>query len=113
MPAGINFYKEPVYCLKIYGEIAVIYTANDYGDMWQFALDTDRKKLYEVCLNPTRDPGSENPFLAQNGILRGQRGRLIFNVEPPALDLSFKFGVNMIIHLLTRWESKTKSATSL
>jgi len=112
VPAGINFYKEPVYCLKIYGEIAVIYTANDYGDMWQFALDTDRKKLYLESQNPSA-PYPHSPYLAQNPVLMSQRGRLIFNVEPPALDLSFKFGVNMIIHLLTRWESKTKSATSL
>jgi len=112
VPAGMNFYKEPVYCLKIYGEIAVIYTANDYGDMWQFALDTDRKKLYEECVNPAH-PYPHSAYLAQNPELMNQRGRLIFNVDPPALDLSFKFGVNMIIHLLTRWESKVKSATSL
>jgi len=112
VPAGINFYKEPVYCLKIYGEIAVIYTANDYGDMWQFALDSDRKSLYLECLDPLR-PFPHSPYLAQNVRLLHQRGRLIFNVEPPALDMSFKFGVNMIVHLLTRWESKTKSAPSL
>jgi hypothetical protein len=110
VPAGINFYKEPVYCLKIYGEIAVIYTANDYGDMWQFALNTDRKSLYMETLIPGKQG---TPFLAQSQVLIWQRGRLIFNVEPPAIDLAFKFGVNMIIHLLTRWESKTKSATSL
>lgn len=111
VPPGINFYKEPVYCLKIYGEIAVIYTANDYGDMWQFALNTDRKSLYlEDDMPLHKNAGN---YLAQNKDLLDLRDRLIFNVEPPALDLSFKFGVNMIIHLLTRWETKTKSATSL
>lgn len=112
VPPGINFYKEPVYCLKIYGEIAVIYTANDYGDMWQFALDTDRKKLYLETDRPGYAPPHAT-YLAQNQQLLDLRERLIFNVEPPALDMSFKFGVNMIIHLLTRWESKVKSATSL
>jgi hypothetical protein len=111
VPPGINFYKEPVYCLKIYGEIAVIYTANDYGDMWQFALNTDRKSLYLEDDNPATK--QVDNYLAQNKELLELRDRLIFNVEPPALDLSFKFGVNMIIHLLTRWETKTKSATSL
>ncbi|HEY5792602.1 MAG TPA: DUF4159 domain-containing protein, partial [Chthoniobacterales bacterium] len=34
-PPGLNFYREPVSVLKMFGEVAVIYTANDYGDMWQ------------------------------------------------------------------------------
>ena len=25
--------------MKIYGEIAILYTANNYGDMWQVGLD--------------------------------------------------------------------------
>ena len=37
---GVNFYDEPIYALMGYGgEIAVLYTANDYGDMWQFGID--------------------------------------------------------------------------
>ena len=39
VPAGLNFYKEPVFAMKIYGEIAILYTANDYGEMWQVGLD--------------------------------------------------------------------------
>ncbi len=29
--------------MKIYGEIAILYTANDYGDMWQVGLTHDGK----------------------------------------------------------------------
>ena len=32
VPSGMNFYQEPVYALKRFGEVSVIYTANDYGD---------------------------------------------------------------------------------
>ena len=39
VPPGLNFYKEPVFAMKIYGEIAILYTANDYGDMWQVGLN--------------------------------------------------------------------------
>ncbi len=39
VPRGMNFYQEPVYALKHFGEVAVIYTANDYGDMWQIGLN--------------------------------------------------------------------------
>ena len=44
VPPGINFYDEPIYALYGYGgEIAVLYTANDYGDMWQFGIDEKGK----------------------------------------------------------------------
>ncbi|MEO6052668.1 MAG: DUF4159 domain-containing protein, partial [Chthoniobacterales bacterium] len=43
VPAGLNYYREPIYALKIYGEIAILYTANDYGDMWQIGLYEDPK----------------------------------------------------------------------
>jgi hypothetical protein len=79
VPPGLGFLKEPVYCLKIYGEIAVICTANDYGNMWQ--LDPNQKSIN--------------------------------NAQQPAVETTYKFGVNLIIHLLTRWESKVKSAISL
>ena len=39
VPTGLNSYRESVEALKIHGEIAVIYTANDYGNMWQVGLD--------------------------------------------------------------------------
>ena len=38
VPPGLNYYQEPVFAIKVYGEIAILYTANDYGDMWQIGL---------------------------------------------------------------------------
>jgi hypothetical protein len=111
VPPGINYYKEPIYALKIYGEVAIIYTANDYGDMWQVGLTDDSK---QIDLSKTGNdliavnPAIWNPYdseLKNNSYIR--------NIEPAALDLTYKFGTNIIIHLLTRWESKTKSAQSL
>ena len=39
VPAGLNFYQLPIYALKRHGEIAILDTANDYGDMWQLGLN--------------------------------------------------------------------------
>ncbi len=105
MPPGLNFFQEPVYALKIYGEIAVIYTANDYGDMWQIGLLPDGK----VDLRRTE----KNQYIAINQGLWDNRGDYIRNITEPALDLTYKFGTNIVLHLLTRWESKVKSAPSL
>jgi hypothetical protein len=34
------------------------------------------------------------------------------NISYPALELTYKFGTNLVIHLLTRWDSMSKSSSS-
>ena len=99
VPPGINFYQEPIYALKIYGEIAVIYTANDYGDMWQIGLTDDGE--IDMRRNP-HDPGL---FVATNN-------DLLKNLTKESVTTSYKFGTNIVLHLLTRWESKVKNAST-
>jgi hypothetical protein len=104
VPPGINFYKEPVYALKIYGEIAILYTANDYGDMWQFAID--EKKNFD-----TRSDDTLHQFVAMNdGMWWNGRGVYLRNIEAPSVYATYQFGTNIIVHLLTRWEDKVRTA---
>ena len=113
IPPGLNFYKEPIYALKIYGEIAIIYTANDYGDMWQVGLD-NRPGPTQGQVDLRRDesvPGK--PFVATNPKIYDNREIYLRNVTPQALAQTYKFGTNLVLHLLTRWESKTRTASSL
>jgi len=105
VPPGINFYNEPVYALKIYGEVAIIYTANDYGDMWQIGLLPDGK------VDMRRNAQSQNVALNVN--IWNNRDIYLRNISEPSLDLTYKFGTNIVLHLLTRWDSKVKSAPSL
>jgi hypothetical protein len=99
---GINFYDEPIYTLQGYGgEIAVIYTANDYGDMWQFGID----EKGEIDLS--RD--EKRRLIAVNEDMWHRRNLYYRNIEPKALFDSYKFGTNIIIHLLTRWEDKIRN----
>ena len=102
VPSGLNFYKEPVYALKIFGEIAVLYTANDYGDMWQVGLDD--KGQVDTRRNV------RNAYVALNASVWNNRETYLRNVTPAALAQTYKFGTNIVIHLLTRWESRTASA---
>jgi len=102
VPAGLNFYKEPVYVLKIYGEIAVLYTANDYGDMWQVGLDD--KGQVDMRRN------ERYAFVALNQTVWDNRGTYLRNLTPQSLTQTYKFGTNLVIHLLTRWENRTASA---
>ncbi len=98
---GMNFYKEPIYGLKGFAnEIAIIYTANDYGDMWQFGLDENGD------FDMSRD--DKRRFVAINEAMWHRRNIYFRNVEPKALMDTYKFGTNIIIHLLTRWEAHTR-----
>lgn len=104
-PPGLNYYEEPVYAIRYHGEIAILYTANDYGDMWQIGLDADGE--------PDYSRNARGQLLAINESLWRYRGVYLSNLEPAAVEESFKFGVNVVTHLLTRWDDKLHSVPRL
>jgi hypothetical protein len=109
VPPGMNFYKESVYALKIYGEVAIIYTANDYGDMWQIGIKDGR-----ILSDLATDRNDRGDWIAMNPALWHNREVYVKNLSYPALEKTYKFGTNMVIHLLTRWDTLRKtSAPSL
>ena len=102
IPPGINFYDEPIYALYGYGgEIAVLYTANDYGDMWQFGVD--EKGNFDL----SRD--EKHRMVAMNEAMWHRRNIYFRNIEAKPLFDTYKFGTNIIVHLLTRWEEKIRN----
>jgi hypothetical protein len=111
-PAGLNYYDEPVYVMRYFGEIAIIYTSNDYGDMLQFGVEqVDR----DWVINTNTDNRGER--VALDWDLFRNNGIYVHNtsLEPPIASIldTYKFGTNMVIHLLTRWEDKLRSAPRL
>lgn len=105
LPAGINNYQEPVEVLRWGGEIAVIHTTNDYGDMWQVGLDKEGQ------IDLSRDAGGQ--YVAMNPTLWENRGTYVRNIDQPAVEQAYRFGINMVVHLLTRWENKVGGAATL
>ncbi len=101
VPPGLNYYQEPVYALKNFGEVVVIYTANDYCDMWQIALD--EKMEYDLRRDETGHLAVTNETIYQ------KRDIYFRNLGLPELRMSYKFGTNIILHLLTRWEDKLRT----
>ena len=101
VPPGINGFDEPVYALENMGEIAVIYTANDYGDMWQVGVTEQGD--YDL----SRD--EHGAFAATNGTLFDHRDVYFRGLEAKNVVTSYKFGTNIILHLLTRWEDKLRN----
>ncbi len=104
-PPGLNYYQEPVYALRVFGEIAILYTANDYGDMWQIGLGEDGK------IDLGRD--EKDRYVAINDTLYEQRGIYLHNLNQEAIEQSFKFGINVVTHLLTRWDNKVNVGSRL
>lgn len=104
-PPGINFYDDPVQVMRIYGEIAIIYTSNDYGNMWSVGLNEEG----QIDLRRNQ----RGQYVALNQVIYENRGTYIRNISPESLKACFEFGTNVVIHLLTRWESKVRTAPSL
>ncbi len=102
VPGGLNHYREPVLALKIYDQVAVLYTANDYGDMWQVGLDAKGN------IDLRRD--ERGRMVATNEELWNYRDTYVRNLSPEALQASYEFGSNVVIHLLTRWQGIRNSA---
>lgn len=101
VPPGLNFFREPVEAIKIYDEIAVLYTANDYGDMWQIGMDEQGR------YDERRDERGQ--YVAMNNALFSNRDIYFRNLDPKPLADSYKFGANVVLHLLTRWEEKLRN----
>ena len=112
-PAGLNYYQEPVYVMRYFGQIAVIYTANNYGDMWEFGIKQKGPREWEINV----DSDAKGDKVALNWDLYINNGLYIHNANPlppiAAILETYKFGTNMVIHLLTRWEDKLRSAPRL
>ena len=101
VPPGVNSYQEPVYALKRFGEVAVIYTANDYGDMWQIGIN--ERGDYDTRRN------EHNAYVAINSQIFDNREAYFRGLEAKNVTNSYKFGTNIILHLLTRWEDKLRN----
>ncbi len=110
-PPGLNFYQEPVYALRIYGteakpgQVAIIYTANDYGDMWQIGIKDGR-----IMSDMANDRNDQGAWVAMNPTLWHNREVYVKNISYPALERAYQFGTNIVIHLLTRWDSLSKAS---
>lgn len=116
-PPGLNFYREPIYAMKIYGQISIIYTPNDYGDMWQIGILPNGAVDMRTGLN--------HQYVAINPQIWELRNTYLGNLTPPApkkegdpviatnLVDTYKFGTNIIVHLLTRWENQVARAPDL
>lgn len=108
-PTGMNFYDEPVEVINIRNKLAVIYTLNGYGHYWEARLN-DQGNIEYGLVNTGTD---ETPvFRYVNGPHAPHGGggwwrRTIYrNYDDEQVRNSYKFGINVVVHLLTRYQEE-------
>jgi hypothetical protein len=106
LPSGMNFYQEPIEVLRlIANEIAVVYTLNAYGDFWESALDeNDRidRNLYRTSAR-----GGYHKWGPHFGSY--YTSTHYRNVIDEAVVNSYKLGINIVVHLLTRYDDRLRA----
>jgi hypothetical protein len=99
-PPGMNYYEEPIEAIKMDGDIIVIYTLNNYADMMQMVFVDGTTKV-DLEFGP-RVHTPNRMWVLRDFYFR--------NFEPEAVENVFKMGVNIIVHLLTRFQEKLQMA---
>jgi hypothetical protein len=97
VPEGMNYYAEPLQQIEVDGKLAVIYTPNDYSDLfWMRILPGDTEM---------------GPFLARQGfplftnrMFWNYRDQFFRNFELPASLQAQQLGMNIIGFLLVRFD---------
>ncbi len=105
MPSGMNYYQEPVEMINIGDEVAVIYTLNGYGHFWESRLNKEGKIEWgRVNVGTIEKPLWQyvrGPHLRTHHM----DSRVIYrNISDETVRDAYKFGINVVVHLLTRYQ---------
>jgi len=107
IPEGMNYRHEPIEVVKIDGEIGIIYTPNNYTDMMRMVFESPVKfKGNQVCLISS-EKGSSLLKPTTPHRLWKQREVYFRNFEPESCKQVFRVAVNLLFHLLTRWQDRS------
>lgn len=104
VPKGMNFYDEPVEVINIGGVAAVFYTLNAYSDLWETALTAKDEVDVVADWLP-----SVHTYIHRTGPHYGGGSYRFFrNVNRGSVVESYKLGINIVFHLLTRYQEKIR-----
>jgi hypothetical protein len=106
VPSGMNYRADPVEIINIDGKLAVIYTPNDYSDMMTMLLKPDSDP-------PAADrpwpQTKDRPLFTPDGFWESN---WIFyrNYQPAPVEDCYKLSMNILAHLLIRFDSELQQA---
>ena len=106
IPEGMNYRCDPIQVVKIDGEIGIIYTPNNYTDMMRMVFQSplkfkENQPFFLDFLSATLPLKPRTPHRLWN-----QREVYFRNFEPESCEQVFRLAVNLIFHLLSRWQDR-------
>ncbi len=109
LPSGMNFYQEPVELINIGSEMAVLYTLNGYGHLWEARLNSQNKIEWGLVNVGTMEaPSWRHVYGPHLSSPREETGIIYRNINDETVNNSFRFGINVVVHLLTRYQKHFK-----
>jgi len=106
LPTGMNFYKEPIEVVSVHNKVAVFYTLNSYGDLWQVALDKSGHAL-EVFDEGTEKKPNET---FTSGRLWGRRNTYYRGISEESVTDAYKLGINVTVFILLQYQDELNRA---
>lgn len=101
LPAGMNYYCEPIEHLDLDGKLAILYTPNDYSDLLFMRIlpgDTE--------IGPTGNNREYTSPLITSGIFYYNHSVFFRNFTLPTALAVHRLGMNIVVHLLTRFDDE-------
>jgi hypothetical protein len=101
LPLGMNFYAEPIEHLDIEGQVAVLYTPNDYSDLYSMRILPGDKTIAPDHV----PPNAPSPLVSNGTFLRHQ---VIYfrNFSLESSLAAHRLGMNIMIYLITRFDDQ-------
>ncbi|MCE0498064.1 MAG: DUF4159 domain-containing protein [Methylacidiphilales bacterium] len=110
VPPGMNYRADPVEIINLDGKLAVIYTPNDYSDMMTMLLlagaspaQVDPKGFGPFAPTPA------HPLFTQWGMWT-DRTTFYRNFDPASVEDCYKLSMNILAHLLIRFDKDLNGA---
>jgi len=101
VPQGMNYYAEPIEHLDIDGKLAILYTPNDYSDLfYMYILPGDTE------MGPTRVYKKATTPLLTNNIFWTNHAVFFRNFELPSCLAAQQLGMNIIGYMLVRFDKE-------
>ena len=109
LPSGMNFYQEPVELINIGSEMAVIYTLNGYGHLWETRLNSQNKIEWNyINVGTMEEPKWRRVYGPHLVSPREVTGAIYRNINDETVNNAYRFGINVVVHLLTRYQKQFK-----
>ena len=99
LPSGMNYYSEPVQHLDIDGKLAILYTPNDYADMFTMHILAGDFEMGDTWWS-----ADQPPCLHTDPVFLGNHELFFRNYELSSCLDCQKFGMNVIGFLLVRFD---------